>query len=406
LNRRPLILLAVLAASSPITFAQQPNGVAGLIVQFRQGPPFPIVANAPNAGTLTAIVYGPPNAGFAIAMGPLNPGAGTLPGGQILDLGTPPAFADVTILANGIASPSSPFHVSPLGFTEIVVAVPTGAPIVLPPIQAVVADPAAPGGFVLTAASAITLLPAKSVLFLQGDFDPGILGLGPHCRLSDPSPVGFSTLRDVLLAIGFNAATEVEDVAVTITPQLLAPHGVLVLGSNRRTFTTTEVDAVEAFVRGGGGLVTYSDFMFGPGSAASDNQVLARFGLLTADDNFGGTVTAGSFAAHPVSAGLPLGIRGEGVSVIEIVGNAVDTFVNVAPCVSNGAACAPVPVVAPSGSATPTYGASVAVSAGLGRVLATFDRNTFFNYPGYGTSIVEASNLPYAVNLFLWAAGY
>jgi hypothetical protein len=252
----------------------------------------------------------------------------------------------------------------------------------------------------------VTLLPTANVLFLQGDFDPGILNLGPHCRLADPSPVGFSQLRAYLDLAGFGAIDELVDTSVVVTPQLLSGYAVLVLGSNQRTLATAEVNAIEAFVRGGGGLVTYSDFMFGPGSAASDNQVLSRFGLLTAADNFGGPQAVTSFVPHPVTAGLAFGITGEGVSILEVVGNGVDTIVNVADCAANGGACLPLPLTAPSGSATPTYGACVAVDAGAGRVLATFDRNTFFNVPGFGTSIADASNLSYALNVFLWAAGY
>ena len=46
------------------------------------------------------------------------------------------------------------------------------------------------------------------------------------------------------------------------------------------------------------------------------------------------------------------------------------------------------------------------MTATLGRVVATYDRNTFFNWPGYGSCLYVNSNLPYAMNLFLYAAGY
>jgi hypothetical protein len=63
-------------------------------------------------------------------------------------------------------------------------------------------------------------------------------------------------------------------------------------------------------------------------------------------------------------------------------------------------------VPAPSGSANPTYSACAAVAAGLGRVVVTYDRNTFFNWPGYGSHLFANSNLAYAMNLFLFAGGY
>jgi len=145
--------------------------------------------------------------------------------------------------------------------------------------------------------------------------------------------------------------------------------------------------------------------MFGPGSVSSDNQVLTRFGLLTTDDNFGGLQVASAFTPHPISAGITFGVAGEGISIIEIVGNGVDTITSVSDCVSNGNACLPYPPAAPSGSPSPTYSVCAAVSAGAGRVVATFDRNTFFNYPGIGTNLFDMSNLTYALNVFFWAGG-
>jgi hypothetical protein len=403
LRHIPINLVAVLLTAS--LWAQQPNGSAALMVQFRQGPPYPIVAGAPNNGALNIVFIGPPGAPFGLATGPLNPGAATFPGGQILDVGTPPGLADVQILVDGTA-PGSGLAISPAGMTAFIVPVTGNTTIALPPVQAFVADPTSPFGFRLTAASAVTLMPTKNVLFIQGDFDPGVFGLGPHCRLSDTSLVGFSQLRDFLKIVGFSQVNEVVDTTVAITPALLSTYGVVVLGSNHKTFTNYEVNVLENYVRAGGGLVAYSDSMFGPGSVPSDNQVLTRFGLLTTSDNFGGPVFATSFAPHPISAGLTLGVGGEGVSIFEIVGNATDTFANVTDCVTNGGACLPYPPVAPSGSANPVYSACVAVDAGMGRVVGTFDRNTFFNYPGFGSNLLEVSNLSYAINIFLWTGGY
>jgi hypothetical protein len=385
--------------------AQQPNHAVGMFVQFRSGPPYPIAADAPNSGSLGVILYGPPSAPFMILTGALNPNAISLPSNQSLDVGTPPAFGDLQVLADGVSAPFPQFAISAVGITGLSVSVAPNVTLPVPPLQAAVIDPFSPIGFSMTAASAVTLQPAKSVLFLQGDHDPG-LGTGPHCRLADPSPYGFAALASLLVTVGFSQATEVVDTAVTVSPQLLAPHGVVVVGSNQKAWTTPEVDAIESFVRAGGGLVPYSDSMFGPGSVASDNQVLGRFGLLTTPDNFGGPVLATSFVPHPISAGLPFGVKGEGVSILEIVGNGTDVVTNVVPCLSNNGACFPYPFVAPSGASNPVYSACAAVDASLGRVVATFDRNTFFNFPGTGTNITEASNASYAINLFLWAGGY
>jgi hypothetical protein len=400
-----LLLPAVLAFTVAVR-AQQPNGQASMVVQFRQGPPFPIFAAAPNAGLLTVALAGTPGSPFVIATGPLHPGALTVGGGQLWDLGTPPALNDLIILIDGTA-PGAPsaYSIPASGPALVQAGMATGGLIILPALQAVVIDPMSPVGYSVTAASKIFLTPSKSVLFIQGDYDPGF-GTGPTCRLSDPSFVGFSMLGQALVLAGFSSATEVVDTNVTITPSLLSPHGVVVLGSNRRVFTPAEETTFENYVRAGGGLVSYADGTFGPGNVASDNQVISRFGLLVADDNFGGPVLAGSFAPHPIAAGLTLGFGGEGVSIVELVGNGIDVLQNVAPCISNGGACLPYPVAAPSGLPNPQFSACAAALAGYGRAVVTFDRNTFFNWPGYGTNILDYSNLAYGLNLFLFAAGY
>ena len=63
-------------------------------------------------------------------------------------------------------------------------------------------------------------------------------------------------------------------------------------------------------------------------------------------------------------------------------------------------------MASPIGSQNPYYTMIAARKYGLGRVVATFDRNTFFNPPGLGTNISNDSNSYYAINLFMWVAGY
>lgn len=398
---RAFVIVALLFIQT--VAAQQPNGDIGLYVQFRQGGPYPIVATCPNNGTLTILVTGPAGSPFAIVSGPINPGAATMFGADLVDVGTPPFFQDVTIVVDGTQPGSPPaLHIPASGVAALTAQIPPNQAFPVPPMQAAVADPNLPSGFGLTAATAITFAPSKSILFIQGDWDPGV---GATCRISDPGPFGFSMLASLLLTAGFNGASEVVDSSVTVTAQLLAPHGIVVLGSNRRAFATVEVDAIEAFVRGGGGLVSYSDSTFGPGSTASDNQVLSRFGLLMCPDNFGGPVFTNAFIPHPISAGVA-SVGAEGVGLVEVVGNGIDTITSVCPCAAGSGPCAPFPAVAPSGSANPVYAACAAVNAGTGRVVATFDRNTFFNPPGYGSSLADAANCAYAMNLFLWAGGY
>lgn len=61
----------------------------------------------PAGGSLTLSWAGPPGQSLILATGPLNPGSGTLPGFGTIDLGTPPTWADVTFLLNGLIPPLS-----------------------------------------------------------------------------------------------------------------------------------------------------------------------------------------------------------------------------------------------------------------------------------------------------------
>ena len=103
--------------------------------------------------------------------------------------------------------------------------------------------------------------------------------------------------------------------------------------------------------------------------------------------------------------GLPAGFDAEGMSFAHVIGGTVDAPQLLADCQWNavgppGSGCAS------ASPATSTNSGPLAVcAAGLGRVAVTFDRNTFLNPPGFGTHLYSASNLIYAMNLFMWTAG-
>lgn len=399
-------LLAVLCGGAA---AQQPNAPSSaLFVQFRDGAPWPLVADAPNNGVLNTFVRGTPNVPWALFLGPLHPSALVSAGGQRLDVGTPPAFTDVVSVGAGGGDPSVTgwLSVMPSGIASVNWPIGTGLLGTLPGIQGVLLDPTSPEGFRMTGASRITLKPAKSIVFVQGDYNPGPI---PNCRLADVSPYGFSTLRDTLSAAGFSSVTEVIDTTTTLNAAFTAGKGVIVLGSNQRTLSSTEITTLHNFVRTGNGVVVYADAQFGPNNWNSDNGFLVPFGLAVAPDNFGGNTAFGSFATHPVTRGLTTGITAEGISLIQ-TGTPTLAYalspIALAPCASNPG-CAPTPASPPMPSANPAYTAiAVASSTGGGRVAVTCDRNTFLNPPGIGTSLEAADNLLYAINLFYWAAGY
>jgi hypothetical protein len=425
-------ILFVLALAS-LGIGQQPNRpTSGFLMNYRDGgPQWPLAAQAPNAGMLLGAVYGPPGAPWGLLLGAsLGPAlGGGLPNGDVLDLASPGVFlqgfsaglpgywTDAAVPNFGVPAPTGGF--SPYASHSLLAFfVPPGAPFLAPPVQAIVFDPASPLAFSASGAIQIDFKAPPDILFIQGVQNP--FGFGNQSRLSDSSFFGCSQLRTQLYLAGFSLVDEFVHTAQTpLTAALLAPYEAVVLAANRTPFTPAEIALLDAFVRGGGGLVAYADFTFGidadpnvPGGYLTtcdaydaDNAVLANFGLQILPDNFAPTTTITDFAAHPVTRGLPLGVQGEGLSLVRALSGSTESPVILADAVANGLVpgsgwCPTNPPLQPGDP----IGAIGVCEPGAGRVAVTFDRNTFLNTPGFGTCLFSASNLVYAVNLFLWAA--
>ncbi|HYC76516.1 MAG TPA: hypothetical protein VEI02_02710 [Planctomycetota bacterium] len=429
--------LIVILAATVLASAQQPNRpTSGLVLGYRDGGPWPKTVDVPNAGLLLAAVYGAPGAPFALLAGDgVAPAAGGVAGnGDFVDLA-----GTVTLLGQGFtgALPAyTPWFVVPpiapaplAGFSPMDAfavwpnLLTPGVTGLLPGVQGVVFDVAAPSGLSLTGATRLNLTSPGGVLFIQGVQNPFCFGV--QARVDDDTFVGFSQLKLHLLLAGFTTVDEIEHTAqARLTPATLAGYRVVVLAANRTPFDPSEVAALEAFVRGGGGLIALADSLFStdtvPGASCftvvanddayvADNLALAPFGVAVLPDNFALTARVTSFVDHPTVRGVVNGFEGEGMSLPAIVGgNTGDDLVTlVAPATDNPTIdpnpCGPNPT-AGCGHAK-NVGALVTVEAGLGRVAVTFDRNTFLNPPGFGTDLYRASNLVYAINLFYWTAG-
>lgn len=427
---KPIVFILCAAVA---VVGQQPNRpTSGFIMNYRDGGPvWPLAAQAPNSGLLLGSVYGPPGAPYGLLLGSkLGPAlGGVLQNGDSIDLATPALYFQS--FSSGIPGYSPAAAIPPFGSAPytgwspyyaqslLVFFTTPGVSYLAPPVQAVIFDPASPLGFSASGAVQIDFKPQPNILFIQGVQNP--FGFGVQSRLADSSFFGCSELRNNLILAGFAAVDEYEHTTQTpLTAALLSPYKVVVLSTNRAPFTQAEIALLDGFVRAGGGLVAYSDFTFGidadpsnPGAYlitcdgySSDNAVLAGFGLQILPDNFAATATITQFAPHPVTRGLPAGFQGEGLSLVRVLGGATDAPVIIADAVSNGLIpgsgwCPTNPPLLPGDQ----IGAVAVCAAGAGRVAVTCDRNTFLNPPGFGTCLYSASNLIYAVNLFLWAAG-
>jgi hypothetical protein len=271
----------------------------------------------------------------------------------------------------------------------------------------------------------------QSILFVRGaDRSGGFLEAGTDFQRTEQladifnaSTVdgnhGWAELRMALEAAGYdveqiaeqaeNTSGPSDGIAVAFDAMNLEAYDVIVMGSNNAVYSAAQVDALEAWIRSGGGALFISDANFGGDWADapdSDQQFLDRFGLVMNQDR--GTYVVrrddGDYArpGHPILAGVDA-FDGEGVSPI-VAGNDDDvvagaegsTRVNTPPFGNNK-----------RGQTRPVNeldGALVVIEPGEGRIAGHFDRNTFFNRNGAGTDIHRFDNLTYAINLFGWLA--
>jgi hypothetical protein len=195
----------------------------------------------------------------------------------------------------------------------------------------------------------------------------------------------------------------------------LTQYAAIVFASNNAHYPRFVVDAVERYVRNGGGAMFIADGNFGSDWADapnSDQSFLDRFGVTVNQDNAVVTTLrrgGGDFVApnHPVLNGVDA-FQGEGVStfVVPVTPPPETTITR---------------LVAARGQTRDNDGADsanrfqgtlrnvngrdasvVLVNAGAGRVAGFFDRNTFFNAGGRGTDITKFDNRQLALNLFDW----
>jgi len=195
----------------------------------------------------------------------------------------------------------------------------------------------------------------------------------------------------------------------------LSGYSAIVMGSNNAVYSKASINALDTYVRHGGGVLFISDGNFGSSWADapnSDNQFLSRYGLAFNQDNgqYALSRSAGDFVQP--NAAVLIGVNtfdGEGVSPIHlntspgdiartrIVAAKGTTYDNNPTSTANHSRGTARPVTSADGSL-------VLANVGAGRVAAFFDRNTFFNANGAGTDMTKNDNRQLATNLFNWVS--
>lgn len=241
-------------------------------------------------------------------------------------------------------------------------------------------------------------------------------------RLSDEGRMGMSKFASTVEALGFSIE-ERYDAETTLDAETLRRYDVLHLGSSQKRWSDSEAAAVDGWVRGGGGVIAYSDSAFGgdweevglDNTAGRDsrNDLLEQFGLFFYTDQGGGVNHVSEWSRDHylnTTGGEPrtLEYRGEGVSPIRITpdwsarreGDEVYQLATLQSVGTKG----PVSVDDGYEFDPERDSALCAAEVGDGRIIATFDRNTFWN-DGPGTNIDEFDNRLLAEKLMTWAAG-
>lgn len=278
---------------------------------------------------------------------------------------------------------------------------------------------------------------AQTVLFVRGGpGSGGFLRNGNDAHLSDVADLstangntGFGELALLLQGDGFQVQQVAEGPGgsspVNLAALDLSGVDVLVLGSNNAPYGASDADLLADWVCGGGAALFISDANWGSdwGDApSSDQPFLDRFDLEMNQDlgTYAVSRAQGDFVVggvdrgtHPILAG-PDGTVGtaDDVNVFDGEGVSPITVTSLLPGIE--------PIVlakakgnirrndAPgAGSVTPATvsdGALVVLEFGTGRAAGHFDRNTFFNLNGAGTSLHKNDNTRYARNLFGWLA--
>jgi hypothetical protein len=280
---------------------------------------------------------------------------------------------------------------------------------------------------------------SRRILFIRGGSGTGGLGVpNSDDQLSDlfdfstaAGNHGFGELGALLTADGFVVEQMIEGpisnpAPVDLASLPIAQYSVIVFGSNNASYSASAALLVRHFVEAGGGALFISDSNWGLDygyAPSSDQTFLDRLDLVMNQDY--GTYTlsraAGDFVingvdmgTHPILAG-PDGIVGTADDVNEFDGEGVSpaTVTHLLPGVNPFVLAKAKDLIhvndsSSSGSFRPPTrddGALVVAQVGAGRIACTFDRNTFFNTNGQGTSLARYDNRQYAHNLFAWLAG-
>jgi len=262
----------------------------------------------------------------------------------------------------------------------------------------------------------------RRVAYIYGDVaDDGSVPSGaadPYHQmlLTDTGNLGASMFQALVEAEGYQI-DQFYDQTTTLDAAFLDQFDVLVFGLHQKIWSSAEVDALDVWIRAGGGLLIYSDSAAGgafnivgannPVGQTVVNNLIGQYGMEVTVDQANGVKAyrAGSTATHPIVDGRPV-LEGEGVSPVAVdPASAVERLI---PYEND-------PEYKVSGDPTvnkqqnltiqnPQFAALALARPGEGKVIAMFDRQPIWNN-GPGSDIEEQDNTEILRRIILYLAG-
>lgn len=248
----------------------------------------------------------------------------------------------------------------------------------------------------------------------EGDVPSGEKPAFHQMRLNDESRLGLSSFKKAIEETGLNIE-EYYDAETTLNRSFLSKIDVLILGSNQKTFSKSEIKCVSKWVENGGGILAWSDSGFGGGYKAtgvdnvlgrdSDNLIMQQFGMYFLTDNAAGNYLIKNYTEnHFINDNNKNGgvaFRGEGVSFVRVSNPAI-----ILAAADGGGLGGVLRVNKIDGVFNSKTDAALAIAKiKKGRVVGLFDRNMLWNDGGPGTQLSHSDNREFAQRIVLWAAG-
>jgi len=252
----------------------------------------------------------------------------------------------------------------------------------------------------------VVVQPSKRVAYIHGDVgaDGSVPSSGaPYHQmlLTDTGNLGMSQFRDMVEAEGYRI-DQFYDQDITLDATFLEPFDVIVFGLHQKIWTAAETNALDAWIRGGGGILLYSDSASGGSFAQVGvgnpvgqnvfNNLVGNYGLEVTVDQAGGVraYVPDASATHPIVIGQPE-LEGEGVSVVAVdPGAAVDILIpfDDANRISGSALSPDTDGISID---NPLWAAVALKTVEEGAIVAMFDRQMFWNN-GPGSHINRRDN--------------